>query len=118
LGLGLAIDYSLFIVTRFREELATGNGDVRRALERTLATAGRTVLFSGLTVSVSLLGLLLFPEGFLRSMGLGAIGAVLVAMLAALTILPALLAVLGRRVNALSLRRLVRRPAPTAHTGE
>jgi RND superfamily putative drug exporter len=118
LGLGLAIDYSLFIVTRYREELAVGNGDIRRAIERTLATAGRTVLFSGLTVSVSLLGLLLFPEGFLRSMGLGAIGAVLVAMLSALTILPALLAVLGHRVNALSMRRLFRRSAVAEGSGE
>jgi trehalose monomycolate/heme transporter len=118
LGLGLAIDYSLFIVTRYREELASGDGDIRRALGRTLATAGRTVLFSGLTVSVSLLSLLLFPEGFLRSMGLGAIGAVLVAMLSALTILPALLAVLGRRINALSLRRLVRRSSATVRAGE
>jgi RND superfamily putative drug exporter len=109
LGLGLAIDYALFIVTRFREELAANQGDVAGALARTLSTAGRTVLFSGLTVSVSLLGLLLFPEGFLRSMGLGAIGAVLVAMLAALTILPALLAILGRRVNALSLGGVMRR---------
>jgi uncharacterized membrane protein YdfJ with MMPL/SSD domain len=118
LGLGLAIDYSLFIVTRFREELALNGGDSRAALERTLATAGRTVLFSGLTVSVSLLGLLLFPEGFLRSMGLGAIGAVVVAMVAALTILPALLAVLGRRVNALSLQRLFRRITPVGRSAE
>lgn len=118
LGLGLAIDYSLFIVTRFREELADAGVDSRAALERTLATAGRTVLFSGLTVSVSLLGLLLFPESFLRSMGLGAIGAVLVAMLAALTILPALLAVLGRRVNALSLQRLVRRSSQSSQNYE
>ncbi len=105
-GLGLAIDYALFIVTRFREELAPDERNVRGALQRTLSTSGRTVLFSGLTVSVSLLGLLLFPEGFLRSMGLGAIGAVLVAMLAALTILPAILAILGQRVNALSIQRL------------
>ncbi len=109
LGLGLAIDYALFMVTRFREELDASAGDTRHALERTLATAGRTVLFSGLTVSVSLLGLLLFPEGFLRSMGLGAISAVLVAMLAALILLPALLAILGRRVNSLSLQSLFRR---------
>jgi uncharacterized membrane protein YdfJ with MMPL/SSD domain len=108
MGLGLAIDYALFIVTRFREELAPDERDVCGALQRTLSTAGRTVLFSGLTVSVSLLGLLLFPEGFLRSMGLGAMGAVLVAMLAALTILPAILALLGRRVNALSIKRLLR----------
>jgi RND superfamily putative drug exporter len=111
LGLGLAIDYALFMVTRFREELDASAGDARRALARTLATAGRTVLFSGLTVSVSLLGLLLFPEGFLRSMGLGAISAVLVAMLAALILLPAMLAILGRRVNSLSLQRLFRRSA-------
>jgi RND superfamily putative drug exporter len=118
LGLGLAIDYSLFIVTRFREELVANGGAPRQALERTLSTAGRTVLFSGLTVSVSLLGLLLFPEGFLRSMGLGAIGAVLVAMLAALTLLPALLAVLGRRVNALSLGGIFRRRAREVRTAE
>lgn len=116
MGLGLAIDYALFIVTRFREELAGNGGDTSLALKRTIATAGRTVLFSGLTVSVSLLGLLLFPEGFLRSMGLGAIGAVLVAMLAALTILPALLAVLGRRVNALSIQRFFSRPSSNARS--
>jgi RND superfamily putative drug exporter len=118
LGLGLAIDYSLFLVTRFREELTASGGDTRWALGRTLATAGRTVLFSGLTVSVSLLGLLLFPEGFLRSMGLGAIGAVLVAMLSALTILPALLAVLGPRVNALSIQGLFRRSGRSSPTSE
>jgi uncharacterized membrane protein YdfJ with MMPL/SSD domain len=116
LGLGLAIDYSLFMVTRFREELALDERDVRSALQRTLATAGRTVLFSGLTVSVSLLGLLLFPEGFLRSMGLGAIGAVLVAMIAALTILPAILALLGQRINALSIVGLFRRVFPSRRT--
>ena len=111
-GLGLAIDYALFMVTRFREELAKNEQDVRGALRRTMATAGRTVLFSGLTVSTSLLGLLLFPEYFLRSLGMGAIGAVLVAMLSALTVLPALMAILGRRVNALSIQRLFRRNRP------
>lgn len=109
LGLGLAIDYALFMVTRFREELGYGRSDVKGALERTMATAGRTVIFSGLTVSTSLLGLMLFPEMFLRSMSMGAIAATLVAMLAALTILPALLALLGHRVNALSIQRLFRR---------
>jgi uncharacterized membrane protein YdfJ with MMPL/SSD domain len=109
LGLGLAIDYALFIVTRFREELGSDDGEVRGALERTMATAGRTIMFSGLTISTSLLALLIFPVMFLRSIGLGAIAATLVAMLAALTILPALLAVLGHRVNALSLQRLFRR---------
>src|SRR6266487_3066978 len=109
LGLGLAIDYALFIVTRFREELGHENGEVKGALERTMATAGRTIMFSGLTISASLLGLLIFPVMFLRSIGMGAIAATLVAMLAALTILPALLAVLGHRINALSIQRLFRR---------
>jgi len=81
LGLGLAIDYALFITTRFREELAPDERDVRSALRRTMATAGRTVLFSALTVSTSLLGLMLFPEFFLRSMGLAASMAVLMAVL-------------------------------------
>jgi uncharacterized membrane protein YdfJ with MMPL/SSD domain len=106
LGLGLAIDYSLFIITRFREEMAQGQV-VRDALARTMQTAGRTVFFSGLTVSMCLLGMLFFPLATLHSLGLGAVAAVLVAMLAALTILPAILAALGRRVDALSLRRLL-----------
>jgi trehalose monomycolate/heme transporter len=109
LGLGLAIDYALLIVTRFREELAINESDVRGALERTLATAGRTIIFSALTVSTSLLSLLLFPLTFLRSIGLGAIAAVLVVMITALTLLPALLALLGPRINALSLHDLLRR---------
>ena len=108
LGLGLAIDYALFIVTRFREELGRDD-NVKGAIERTMSTAGRTIMFSGLTISTSLLALLIFPVMFLRSIGMGAIAATLIAMLAALTILPALLAVLGRRVNALSLQRLFRR---------
>ncbi|MGH2479681.1 MAG: MMPL family transporter, partial [Ktedonobacteraceae bacterium] len=110
LGLGLAIDYALFIVTRFREELKRDESDVSGALRRTMATAGRTVAFSGLTVSTSLLGLLFFPEVFLRSMGIGAIAAILVVLAASLTILPVVLALLGRRVNALSIRQLFRRP--------
>ncbi|MCO5992184.1 MMPL family transporter [Actinoallomurus rhizosphaericola] len=100
LGLGLAIDYSLFIVTRFREELGRADSE-REALTRTMATAGRTVGFSGITVAIAFGGLLLFPQMFLRSMGLGGIAVVLVDMVAALTVLPALLAVLGRRVDAL-----------------
>ncbi|GAA4613439.1 MMPL family transporter [Actinoallomurus liliacearum] len=100
LGLGLAIDYSLFIVTRFREELGRTDSE-REALTRTMTTAGRTVAFSGVTVAIAFGGLLLFPQMFLRSMGLGGIAVVLVDMVAALTVLPALLAVLGRRVDAL-----------------
>jgi uncharacterized membrane protein YdfJ with MMPL/SSD domain len=109
LGLGLAIDYSLFVVSRFREELVRHDGDVAAALVRTMQTAGRTVIFSGLTVTISLLSLLVFPQMFLKSMGLGGAAAVLVAMLAAITILPAALALLGNRVNALSVRSLFRR---------
>jgi uncharacterized membrane protein YdfJ with MMPL/SSD domain len=108
IGLGLAIDYSLFIVTRFREELVLDDRDVRGALQRTLATAGRTIIFSGLTVGTSLVALLLFPEVLLRSIGLAAIATALVAMLSALLVLPVLLALLGRHVNALSFQRLLR----------
>jgi RND superfamily putative drug exporter len=98
-GLGMAIDYALFVVSRFREELTAGRGTTE-AIERTMATAGRTVLVSGVTIALALASLLIFPQGFLRSMGLGGMAAVLVAMLAALTVLPALLAVLGPRINA------------------
>jgi RND superfamily putative drug exporter len=128
LGLGLGIDYGLFIVTRFREELhrqalLTPGGrppgppvysrqSVEQAVARTVATAGRTVAVSGVTVAVALTSLMLFPETFLRSMGYGGVATVAVDMLAALTVLPALLAVLGHRVNALRMfrRRSVRAP--------
>jgi trehalose monomycolate/heme transporter len=109
LGLGLAIDYGLFMVSRFREELHR-QATVQDAVARTVATAGRTVAVSGITVALALASLMLFPETFLRSMGYGGVATVLVDMLAALTILPALLAVLGPRVNALRIRRTVRRP--------
>jgi trehalose monomycolate/heme transporter len=110
LGLGLAIDYGLFMVGRFREELRR-QPTVEDAVARTVATAGRTVAVSGVTVAVALASLLLFPEVFLRSMGYGGVATVLVDMLAALTVLPALLAVLGPKVNALRVRKSVRRPA-------
>jgi len=98
LGLGLAIDYALFIVSRYREEMAS-SGPGHRALTRTLQTAGRTVLFSSMTVAAAMLSLLVFPQRFLYSMGIsGAITAV-VAAGAALTALPALLMVLGDRVQ-------------------
>lgn len=100
LGLGLAVDYALFIVSRFREELPL-HASVEGALAATMAHAGRTVAFSGLTVAVSLAGLLLFPQMFLKSMGYGGVAVVLVDVVAALTVLPAMLAVLGRRVDAL-----------------
>ena len=108
LGLGLAIDYGLFMVGRFREELHR-QGSVEDALARTVATAGRTIAVSGLTVAFALASLMLFPETFLRSMGYGGVATVAVDMLAALTVLPALLAVLGPKVNALRVRRSVQR---------
>jgi uncharacterized membrane protein YdfJ with MMPL/SSD domain len=116
LGLGLAIDYGLFLVSRFREELHR-QPTVEDALARTLATAGRTVAVSGVTVAVALASLLLFPEVFLRSMGYGGVATVVVDMLAALTVMPALLAVLGPKVNALRLRRSVQRPQTQESAG-
>lgn len=100
LGLGLAVDYALLILVRFREERRnTGSvEDVAEAVHRTVAAAGRTVLFSGLTVAVSLTGLLVFPSVFLRSMGLAVAAVVVVDMLAALTLLPALLARFGGKI--------------------
>ncbi|MGO9295707.1 MAG: MMPL family transporter [Streptosporangiaceae bacterium] len=109
MGLGLAIDYGLFMVSRFREELHR-QPSTADAVARTVATAGRTVAVSGVTVTVALIGLTLFPETFLRSMGYGGVATVLVDMLAALTVMPALLAVLGPRVNALRIRRSAARP--------
>jgi RND superfamily putative drug exporter len=103
IGIGLAIDYALFIISRFREELALlpDSPDASGvAIRRTLATAGRTVLFSGLTVAAAMSSLLVFPQAFLQSMAYGGVAAVLVAMLAALTVLPAVLVLLGRRVDA------------------
>ncbi|GHG85985.1 MMPL family transporter [Streptomyces lanatus] len=97
LGLGLAVDYGLLMVVRFREERRSTE-DVVEAVHRTVAAAGRTVLFSGLTVAVSLTGLLVFPSVFLRSMGLAVAAVVVVDMLAALTLLPALLARFGGRI--------------------
>jgi RND superfamily putative drug exporter len=114
LGLGLAIDYALFVVSRFREEIRAGK-DTEQALRATMSTAGRTVAFSGLTVAISLASLLFFPQVFLRSMGFGGMAAVLVAMVGALTVLPALLAVLGPRVDSLRLPFL-RRRRPAAAT--
>ncbi|HKH17531.1 MAG TPA: MMPL family transporter [Solirubrobacteraceae bacterium] len=101
LGLGLAIDYSLFMVSRFREEVERRRGTAD-ALAATLRTAGRTVLFSAVTVAAALASLTLFPQRFLFSMGIGGVLVSLVAATVSLTILPALLGALGPRVNALS----------------
>jgi len=116
LGLGLGIDYGLFLVGRFREELHRQDS-VEDAVARTVATAGRTVAVSGVTVAIVLASLMLFPELFLRSMGYGGVATVLVDMLAALIVLPALLAVLGPKVNSLRIRRSVRRPPAAEGSG-
>lgn len=113
LGLGLAVDYSLFVTSRFREELAAQGGDVAGAVERALATAGRAVFFSGLTVLIGLSGLVFFRFMFLRSVGVAGVLVVLVSTFAALTLLPALLSVVGTRIDRLALRR---RRAPRAET--
>jgi uncharacterized membrane protein YdfJ with MMPL/SSD domain len=107
LGLGLAIDYSLFMVSRYREELAR-SGPGAEAIRRTLATAGRTVLFSSLTVAAAMGSLLLFPQRFLYSMGIGGMMVAALAGGVALLVLPSVLALLGPRVNALAPRRLQR----------
>ena len=97
LGLGLAVDYALLLVSRFREERATR--DLPAAVEAAAATAGRTVVFSGLTVAASLAGLLVFADPFLRSMAYGGGAVVLIDMLAAVTLLPALLGMWGHRIR-------------------
>jgi uncharacterized membrane protein YdfJ with MMPL/SSD domain len=117
LGLGLAIDYSLFVVSRYREEMARSGPGVE-AMRRTLATAGRSVLFSSLTVAGALAALAIFPQRFLYSMGIGGFFVALIAAAIALVVLPSVLMLLGPRVNALTPGFLARRaerdarPAP------
>ncbi|HEY0701045.1 MAG TPA: MMPL family transporter, partial [Micromonospora sp.] len=114
LGLGLAIDYSLLIISRYREELATG-AEVSAAIVTSLRTAGRSVLFSALVVALSLSGLLLFPFYFLRSFAYAGIPVTLLAAVGSLTVLPALLALLGKRIDKLRVRKP--RAARPMHTG-
>ncbi len=104
LGLGLAIDYSLLFVSRYREERAKGH-DANDAVVRTVATAGRAVVFSGLTVAVALGALLLFPVSFLRSFAYAGIGVVAMALIGAVVVLPAVMAALGDRVDKLPIGR-------------
>ncbi|MEV6210446.1 MMPL family transporter [Kitasatospora sp. NPDC051914] len=112
LGLGLAIDYSLFVISRFRDELAA-DPDVGAAVRTTVRTAGMTVLFSGVTVALSLSALLVFPMYFFRSIAYGGIAVVLVAALVSVVALPALLALLGHRVNRLDVFGRFRRRTPS-----
>jgi uncharacterized membrane protein YdfJ with MMPL/SSD domain len=119
LGLGLAIDYSLFMVSRYREEIAR-SGPGAEAMRRTMATSGRTILFSSLTVAAALASLLIFPQRFLYSMGIGGSLVALIAASLALVVLPAILALLGPRVNSLApafLQRRAEREAGPAESG-
>ena len=104
MGLGLGIDYSLLIVNRFREELHAGNS-VEDSIVKTVASAGRTVFFSGITVFVTLASLLFFPLMFLRSFGYAGVAVVAMAVLGALIPLPATLAILGSRIDSLVVRK-------------
>ena len=119
LGLGLAIDYSLFMISRYREESAS-RGHGAEALQRTVSTAGRTVMFSSLTVAAALASLLVFPQRFLYSMGVGGVIVALISASVALVVLTSVLALLGPRVNALSprwLRRAAEADARPAESG-
>jgi RND superfamily putative drug exporter len=114
LGLGLGVDYSLLLTSRFREELAlrpVGPDRVAEAVHATVATAGRAVFFSGLTVLLGLLGLVLFEFMILRSVGIAGAIVVGLAVASALTLLPAVLAVVGTRIDRLAVRRVAARPS-------
>jgi RND superfamily putative drug exporter len=117
IGLGLGIDYSLFILSRYREELARGL-DTHAAIKRTLQTAGRTVLFGSLTVAGALASMLVFPMRFLYSMGVGGALVTLSAGAVSLLVLPALLVALGPRINALAPARLQRSAVESARPAE
>jgi len=114
-GLGLGVDYSLFMVSRYREELAVGKS-VTEAIATTMDTAGRAVSVSACAVSIGLMGLLLFNFTVLRSIGMGGVMVVIISLLAAMTLLPALLAIIGTHVNDLPIR-LPWEKAPTAIAG-
>jgi RND superfamily putative drug exporter len=115
LGLGLAVDYSLFVTSRFREELHRHDGDVAAAVEVTIGTAGRAIFFSGLTVLIGLSGLALFDFMFLRSVGISGVIVVFFSVLAALTLLPAVLSVIGTRIDRFRLIGRAQKPADSEH---
>ncbi len=109
IGLGIAVDYGLFVVSRFREEIAEGY-DSEVAVRRTMMTAGRTVTFSAVLIAVSAASMLVFPQGFLKSLTYATIAAVMLSAILSITILPAVLGILGRHVDALGVRTLFRVP--------
>lgn len=109
IGLGIAVDYGLFVVSRFREEIAEGY-DTEAAVRRTVITAGRTVTFSAVLIAVSAVSMLVFPQGFLRSLTYATIAAVMLSALLSITVLPAMLGILGPHVDALGVRTLFRVP--------
>ncbi len=117
IGLGISIDYSLFITRRFREELARGR-ETREAIAWTLATAGEAILFSGLTVMIGFTGLMLIGIGVMTSEGLGGATTVAVAVVGALTLIPALLSILGQRINRLRTPWLWRLTMPHARNAQ
>ena len=109
IGLGIAIDYGLFVVSRFREEIAEGY-DTEAAVRRTVMTAGRTVMFSAVLIVASRASLLLLPQGFVKSLTYAIIASVMLAAILSITVLPACLGILGRHVDALGVRTLFRVP--------
>ena len=113
LGLGLGIDYSLLVLNRFREERAAGN-DVATSVSNTVASAGKTVLFSGLTVALVLVSMVFFPQYFLQSFALAGVAVVVFAILGAAVAVPAMLNLLGDRVNSI---RLIKRDLAPKDTG-
>jgi uncharacterized membrane protein YdfJ with MMPL/SSD domain len=117
LGLGLAIDYSLLMVSRYREELARSGPGVE-AMRRTMMTSGRTIVFSSLTVASALGSLLLFPQSFLYGMGVGGLAVALIAGALAVMVLPAVLVLLGTRIDAFAPRFLQRRASRDARPAE
>ena len=109
IGLGIAIDYGLFIVSRFREEIAEGY-DTETAVRRTVMTAGRTVIFSAVIIVASSPPLLLFPQGFLSRITYAIIASVMLSAILSITVLAAVLSILGPNVDALGVRTLLRVP--------
>ena len=117
MGLGIAVDYGLFMVSRFREEIAEGY-DTEAAVRRAVMTSGRTIMFSAVILVASSVPLLLFPQGFLKSITYAIIASVMLAAILSVSVLPAALAILGSRVDALGVRWLVKFTEPTPITSD